>query len=56
MTEPTEAEVRALRDLVFGIPATDKGWEACKERWMQPDNVRWLTAQNEKDKIRPYGG
>lgn len=40
--QPTEAEVRALRDAVYGQPATDKGWDACKSKWMQPDSVQWL--------------
>ncbi|MDR3427830.1 hypothetical protein [Silvimonas sp.] len=48
MSEPTkltEAEVRALRDSVYGQPSTDKCWDACGEKWMQPENVEWLKSQ-----------
>ena len=38
----TEAEVRALRDLVYGKPSTDKNWEACHEAWMTKENIQWL--------------
>ena len=41
----TEAEVRALRDRVFGHKSTDRNWEGCKENWMHPDNVRWLISK-----------
>lgn len=38
----TEAEVRALRDRVFGKPVTDKEWENCKTHWLRPSGVAWL--------------
>lgn len=38
----TEADVRAMRDLVFEVPSSHANWEACKEKWMRPDSVRWL--------------
>lgn len=47
-TSPTEAEVRALRDLVFDSRSTDESWLACchagdkGEGWLHPDNVQWL--------------
>jgi hypothetical protein len=40
-TEMTEAEVRALRAKVYG-ECSDKNWECCRERWMEPENVKWL--------------
>jgi len=44
-TQLTEAEVRALRDRVFGEASTDNNWEACKHLWMRPDQIAWLLAQ-----------
>lgn len=38
----TEDEVRQARDKVFGVAATDAGWEACRENWMQEDAIEWL--------------
>ena len=38
----TEAEVRVMRDKVFGKPSTDKNWDACKENWMRADSIEWL--------------
>ena len=38
----TATEVRKLRDTVYGKPISDKEWEHCREKWMTPDNVRWL--------------
>lgn len=40
--EPTESEVRALRDAVYGIPISDAEWEKCKSKWMEPGEVVWL--------------
>jgi len=45
--QPTEAEVRALRDQVYGHPATDRCWDACGKIWMQPENLAWLKLQAE---------
>jgi len=42
----TEAEVRALRDRVYGHAATDRNWNGCKENWMHPDNIRWLISKD----------
>lgn len=44
----TEAEVRALRDQVYGVPIPDNGWERCKENWMQPENIRWLLERSQR--------
>lgn len=41
MNNLTEAEVRALRDRVYG-PTTDKNWEECKTEWLKPEEVKWL--------------
>ena len=41
----TEAEVRALRDRVYGQPSTDKCWNACGKYWMTPENIAWLKSQ-----------
>lgn len=45
----TEAEIRALRDVVFEVPASDRNWESCKGAWMKEGNVQWL--EEEKRKI-----
>ena len=39
---PSEAEVRAMRDAVFIDPSSDNNWEGCRERWMRPENIKWL--------------
>lgn len=39
---PTETEVRAMRDRAYGDKSSDKNWESCRERWMEPDNIEWL--------------
>lgn len=44
--EMTEAEVRALRDRVYGHRSTDRNWEGCKENWMHPANIRWLISKD----------
>jgi hypothetical protein len=44
----TEQQVRKLRDNVYGYlfgppsPISDHEWEACKAKWMEPDEIRWL--------------
>lgn len=45
MAEPTEEQVRELRDYVFGIPTTDNNWEFCREKWMRADAYKWLEEQ-----------
>lgn len=37
-----EQEVRALRDLVFEKPTTDKNWAGCRDGWMKPEAAAWL--------------
>lgn len=41
----TEAEVRGLRDLVYGKPICDNGWEGARRHWMEPVEVAWLRQQ-----------
>lgn len=50
--------VRKLRDTIYHTfdPKTenfcsDRNWEACKENWLQPQNVLWLIAQQPKTTI-----
>lgn len=47
--QPTEAEVRALRDNIYG-PGTDNNWENCKDDWMTPENIQWLRDNQPKGK------
>jgi len=44
----SEPDVRALRDIVYGVPTTDKNWGYCKEHWMKPENAKWLQEQIKK--------
>lgn len=37
------ADVRAMRDRVYGQPISDKEWENCRDKWM--DDVPWLLEQ-----------
>lgn len=37
----SEAEVRKLRDNIYG-PSSDGNWDACKENWMRPKEIKWL--------------
>lgn len=48
----TEAEVRALRDVVFEVPSTNKNWESCGGAWMKEENVRWLEEEKRKTGAR----
>jgi hypothetical protein len=47
-TQLTEAEVRALRDQVYGQISTDNNWNASKEKWMTPENIKWLQQRAKK--------
>lgn len=49
---PTEAEVRALRDRVYGHTSTDRNWNNCKDAWMDPANIRWLQEQDQRTPAR----
>lgn len=46
--QPSESEVRKLRDKVYGVPISDKEWEHCKHHWMRPDDVKWLREHQPK--------
>ncbi len=50
----SEAEVRAMRDQVYGAPATDRCWNACGEAWMTPENIQWLKDQIILQQHRPF--
>jgi hypothetical protein len=41
----SEAEIRALRDSVYGQASGDNNWNACKDKWLTPENVAWLQLQ-----------
>jgi hypothetical protein len=45
-----EDGVRAMRDLVFGRPISDKEWASCKEHWMHPDAMIWLMTKVDYDR------
>lgn len=45
-----DAEVRALRDKVYGLRGADKEWLACRESWLMPDNIAWLRMEAAKCK------
>jgi len=38
-----EALARAMRATVYGGDCTQKNWEACRDNWMRPDSMQWLT-------------
>jgi len=40
-----EAEVRKMRDAVFGKRSSDRNWEECKLNWTRWDSVKWLIEQ-----------
>jgi hypothetical protein len=37
-----ESAIRTMRDRVYGQQTSDNNWEACKEDWLKPEQVRWL--------------
>jgi hypothetical protein len=42
----TEAEVRALRDRVYGKPISDNEWATARPHWMSPDGIMFLRAHD----------
>lgn len=48
LCELTDAELRALRDRVFGQPMKDDGWEVCKVNWRKPESLQWLREKAEQ--------
>lgn len=40
-----DANVRAMRDRVYGRPSTDANWLACRDGWMTEESVQWLKDQ-----------
>jgi hypothetical protein len=51
----TEAEVRALRDRVYGLPTSDNNWDACRESWMRAEDTAWLQKQAGETPALPGG-
>jgi hypothetical protein len=45
MTEPTEQEVRALRNQVYDHEIGDKQWEHVRQYWMKPEEIEFLKRQ-----------
>lgn len=43
----TEAEVRKLRDNIYGVH-DDKNWNLCKKNWMRTDATQWLIRNQPK--------
>lgn len=41
-TAPSDSEVRALRDRVFGHRISDQSWAMIRHNWITPENVAWL--------------
>lgn len=54
VSEVSEAEVRRLRDNVYG-PTSDDGWRACGPNWQKPENIQWLRSRpaNQQPKPKP---
>lgn len=44
--KPTEAEVRSMRDRVYGTPISDNEWKIAGPHWMSPDGIRFLKAHD----------
>ena len=42
LTPPSELEVRALRDAVYGESSTDSNWDGCRDHWMKPEETKRL--------------
>ena len=47
---PTDAELRAMRDRVYGVPTTSNNWAHCGENWTKPDEIRWLNEHQPEEK------
>jgi len=44
--KPSETEVRALRDRVYGKPISDSEWSTAGRHWMSADGIRFLKAHD----------
>jgi hypothetical protein len=40
--QPTEEEVRAMRDKIYGENLPDNKWNEIKHNWLRPEEVKWL--------------
>lgn len=55
MKQPSESEVRALRNAVYGKPISNSAWECIKNIWMKPEEIQWLRDRCDKKKpCSPY--
>ena len=45
----SEPQVRAMRDMVYGLPSSDNNWEACRENWMRTHSAEWLEEMLARD-------
>lgn len=43
-----KAEVRKLRDKVYGEPSTDLNWDYTVKNWMRADSIAWLREKAKK--------
>jgi hypothetical protein len=46
--EPTEAEVRKLRDKVFDDVIGDVSWSIVGKNWRRPNSVAWLREKSKR--------
>lgn len=42
----SEGAVSRMRANVYG-ECTEQNWRACKDKWMEPENIRWLAEQRQ---------
>jgi hypothetical protein len=47
----TDAEVRSLRDQVYGIPISDAEWCNVRFNWMRPDSIEFLHSCLTRNKL-----
>lgn len=51
MSTLSESAVRKLRAAIYGeLP--DESWEKVRDKWMKPDNVKWLQEQPQNQNQR----
>lgn len=47
MSEPTEAEIRRMRDRVYEKLSSNENWEHVRNNWMKPESIEWLKNRKE---------